>query len=177
LIALIAHKHRELDNRPPHRSKPLRSCHITGDPTQKSASRVILAGRAKSLGKKIAVSDRGSLRGLTQFRRLARLASVEPAECERDLRKRTRHTGVCDNLFEIVRNLLILKRRDAGAVDQARLESNSGERHRAMQRDSLSNRFNSFRGKHIRQRDAVNDSIPHRFQGHLTQFLHSSVFT
>jgi hypothetical protein len=53
------------------------------------------------------------------------VASVEPAESKRDLRKRTRGTGVCDNLFETVRNLLILKRRDAGAVDQARLEIDS----------------------------------------------------
>jgi hypothetical protein len=29
---------------------------------------------------------------------------------------------VCDNLFVAGRNSLILKRRDAGAVDQARLE-------------------------------------------------------
>jgi len=39
---------------------------------------------------------------------LARLASIEPAESKRDLRKRTRSSGVCDNLFETVRNLLIL---------------------------------------------------------------------
>jgi hypothetical protein len=37
--------------------------------------------------------------------------------------------GVCDNEFATARKLLILKRRDAGAVDQARLESDSGDAH------------------------------------------------
>jgi len=32
-------------------------------------------------------------------------------------------TGVCENQFAAARKLLILQRRDAGAVDQARLES------------------------------------------------------
>ena len=32
-------------------------------------------------------------------------------------------SGVCDNLFQTARNSLILNRRDAGVVDQARLES------------------------------------------------------
>ena len=40
--------------------------------------------------KKIAVSDRGSLRGLTQFPIWASLAAVEPAEFKRDRQKRTR---------------------------------------------------------------------------------------
>jgi hypothetical protein len=39
---------------------------------------------------------------------------------------------VCDNLSETVRNSLILKRRDAGAVDQARLESEAGQQHQAI---------------------------------------------
>jgi hypothetical protein len=37
---------------------------------------------------------------------------------------------VCDTLFRTARKSLILKRRDAGAVDQARLENDSGELHR-----------------------------------------------
>jgi hypothetical protein len=61
---------------------------------------------------------------------LARLKRVQLADSKRDLKKPTQGTGVCDNLFETVRKLLILKRRDAGAVDQARLENDSGELHR-----------------------------------------------
>src|SRR5688500_3810640 len=38
---------------------------------------------------------------------------------------------VCDNRWASARKLLILKRRDAGAVDQARLESEAGDGHRA----------------------------------------------
>jgi len=40
--------------------------------------------------------------------------------------------GVCDNQFAAARKLLILKRRDAGAVDQARLESDFGEPYQAI---------------------------------------------
>ena len=50
--------------------------------------------------KQIAVSDRGSLRGLTQFARSTIVELVEPAESKRVLRKHTRGTGVCDNLSE-----------------------------------------------------------------------------
>ena len=82
---------------------------------------------------RIAVSEIGTLGGLTQFPGLADLASVELVESKQDQQERTRRTGVCDNLFETVRNLLILKRRDAGAVDQARLESDSGDSHRVIQ--------------------------------------------
>jgi hypothetical protein len=42
----------------------------------------------------------------------------------------------CAILFQAVRNLLILKRRDAGAVDQARLESAFGEAHREAPKSS-----------------------------------------
>jgi hypothetical protein len=35
----------------------------------------------------------------------------------------------CDPLLRIARKPLIVKWRDAGAVDQARLESEAGERH------------------------------------------------
>ena len=42
---------------------------------------------------------------------------------------------VCDTLFRTARKSLILKRRDAGAVDQARLESESGEAHRVIPKD------------------------------------------
>jgi len=48
--------------------------------------------------KQIPVSDRGSLRGLTQFPRAGILARVELAESKRDQRERTRGVGVCDNL-------------------------------------------------------------------------------
>ena len=65
------------------------------------------------------------------IRALGEIERVELAESKRDLWKCTRDPGVCDNLFETVCNLLILKRRDAGAVDQARLESEAVERHRA----------------------------------------------
>ena len=81
---------------------------------------------------RIAVSEVGTLGGLTQFPGLADLASVELVESKQDQQERTRRTGVCDNLFESVRNLLILKRRDAGAVDQARLENESGDAHRVI---------------------------------------------
>jgi hypothetical protein len=49
----------------------------------------------------IPVSDRGLLRGLTQFARSASLERVELAEFKRDLRKRARGAGVFDNLSEI----------------------------------------------------------------------------
>ena len=78
---------------------------------------------------KIAVMIEAHLGGLTQFTRFACLVSVEPAESKRYLQRRTRGTGVFDNLFEIARNSLILKRRDVRVVEGARLEHAAGERH------------------------------------------------
>ena len=51
-----------------------------------------------SYPEQIAVSDRGSLRGLTQFARSKSVELVEPAESKQVLRTHTRGTGVCDNL-------------------------------------------------------------------------------
>src|SRR5262245_36125129 len=69
------------DGRNADRRLANRCVHATsqGDHAQKSASGVILAHSCKSLATKIAASDRGSLRGLTQFPRVTSLASVEPA--------------------------------------------------------------------------------------------------
>jgi hypothetical protein len=79
--------------------KPLRQCRLTGDPLAQIGVRwchPFLAGA--ELEAQIAVSDRGSLRGLTQFARSASVERVEPAESKRVVRKHTRGTGVCDNL-------------------------------------------------------------------------------
>jgi hypothetical protein len=42
-----------------------------------------------------------------------------------------REGGFCATLFETVRNLLILKRRDGGVVDRARLENVLNDRSRS----------------------------------------------
>jgi hypothetical protein len=45
---------------------------------------------------------------------------------------------VCDNRWATARKLLILKRRDAGAVDQARLENDCGDSRQAILKHLLS---------------------------------------
>jgi hypothetical protein len=71
----------------------------------------------------IAVSDRGRFEGLTQFpflvatRVSARIETTGHAESD------MREGGFCAILFLTARNSLILKRRDVGVVDRARLES------------------------------------------------------
>jgi hypothetical protein len=78
--------------------------------------------REPSWWRQIAVSDRGSLRGLTQFARSTSVALFEPAESKWVLREApARHRRVRKS-FRVGCNSFILKRRDAGAVDQARLE-------------------------------------------------------
>jgi hypothetical protein len=75
------------------------------------------------------VTDRVTLRGLTQFISILRVRRRQTAEYKRDRTQRTHVTGVCDNQCATTRKLLILKLRDAGAVDQARLESTARDVH------------------------------------------------
>ncbi len=80
----------------------------------------------------IAVSDRGTLRGLTQFRAdrsylLSQLAEYKPHPGTLGF-----EGGFCDNQIRTARKSLILKRRDVGVVDRARLENDSGDAHRVI---------------------------------------------
>ena len=68
-------------------------------------------------------SDRETLRGLTQFStatvgRACKSLNTRPIEQQRNLKG-----GLWDKLFQTARKLLILKWRDVGVVDRARLES------------------------------------------------------
>jgi len=74
---------------------------------------------------KIAVSDQGTIEGLTQF--LTQSLDARPQITEDKSIRGTQDLkeGFALHCFRTVRNLLILKRRDAGAVDQARLEIGS----------------------------------------------------
>jgi len=72
-----------------------------------------------------AASDRPTLRGLTQFPRRPICASPQIAEYKPHPGKLGFESAFCDNQIRIRRKSLILKRRDAGAVDQARLEIDS----------------------------------------------------
>jgi hypothetical protein len=49
-----------------------------------------------------------------------------------------------ENVTRAVCKLLILKRRDAGAVDQARLESEAGEERRRIRRDLNAHALNEL---------------------------------
>jgi len=73
----------------------------------------------------IAVSDQGTYKGLTQFLTQSLDVSPQIAEDKSICGTAGFEGGFCAALFQTVRNLLILKRRDAGAVDQARLEIGS----------------------------------------------------
>src|SRR5215510_15021820 len=63
------------------------------------------------------------IEGLTQFLTQSPDASPQIAEDKSICGTAGFEGGFCATLFRAVRNSLILKRRDAGAVDQARLES------------------------------------------------------
>ena len=56
----------------------------------------------------IGVSDRGTLRGLTQFPRTAFLVHVKPLNAN-EIANGSEIAGVCDNLIQTARKLLILK--------------------------------------------------------------------
>ena len=68
-------------------------------------------------------SDRASLRGLTQF--LTQFIDARPQIAEGKPIRATSgfKGGFCATLFRAFRKSLILKRRDGGVVDRARLES------------------------------------------------------
>jgi hypothetical protein len=72
---------------------------------------------------------RGELRGLTQFLRESIQARSQTAEYEPHRERVGFEGGFCDKLLRTARKPLILKRRDAGAVDQARLEIETGHAH------------------------------------------------
>jgi hypothetical protein len=93
---------------------------------------------------KIGVSDRTALRGLTQFV-LDDLASVPlsdwyRARCRIECARREVLRYTVPDRSQVIDS----KRRDAGAVDQARLESDSGEAHRVVPKHPSRNRFNDF---------------------------------
>jgi hypothetical protein len=70
----------------------------------------------------IAVRDRTTLRGLTQFPRRSSQAGLQTAEYKRHQGTLGFEGPFCDNQIQAARNSLILKRRDVGVVDRARLE-------------------------------------------------------
>jgi len=79
----------------------------------------------------IAVSDQATLEGLTQF--LTQFFDGRPQIAEdksipgpQDLKER-----FALHCSKVARNSLILKRRDGGVVDRARLESEAGQPHQA----------------------------------------------
>jgi hypothetical protein len=71
----------------------------------------------------IALSDPRTLGGLTQFRLLARRVGQETIGTTGYAESDMREGGFCARLSRTVRNSLILKRRDGGVVDRARLEN------------------------------------------------------
>jgi hypothetical protein len=73
----------------------------------------------------IHVTDRRPLRGLTQFPNRIDPALPQSAEDKPHCGTLVFEGGFCATLFRTAREPLILKRRDAGAVDQARLEIDS----------------------------------------------------
>jgi hypothetical protein len=77
----------------------------------------------------ITVSDRTTVRGLTQFPRLSIQARSQTVEYKPHRETVGFEGGFCDKLLRTARKPLILKRRDAGAVDQARLESEARQPH------------------------------------------------
>jgi len=76
------------------------------------------------------VTDCGTLGVLHSFHLVPALVDAKPLNANGIGFDACTVTGVCDNQFAAARKLLILKRRDAGAVDQARLENDSGDAHR-----------------------------------------------
>src|SRR5262249_55053930 len=73
--------------------------------------------------KQIAVSDRTTLEGLTQLDLTRSHASPQPIGSTRNVRPDIREGGFCATLVRAARNSLILRRRDVGVVDRARLEN------------------------------------------------------
>ncbi|OLC38842.1 MAG: hypothetical protein AUH75_10330 [Gemmatimonadetes bacterium 13_1_40CM_4_65_7] len=89
-------------------------------------------------GEQTAVSDRGTSRGLTQFLRQSVWRRPQIAEYKRHLETLGFEGAFWDNQNQTARNSLILKRRDVGVVDRARLESDFGEHHQAIPKQLLS---------------------------------------
>src|SRR5439155_2399896 len=77
---------------------------------------------ASGLDQKNAISARCTLRGLTQFPRRWFLARPQTAEYKSSRRTVGFEGAFCDNQIQTARKSLILKRRDVGVVDRARLE-------------------------------------------------------
>jgi len=75
--------------------------------------------------------DRTTLRGLTQFPRGSVSGVPQSVEFKSHRATVRFEGGFCATLFQAARKPLILKRRDVGVVDRARLESDFGEAHRA----------------------------------------------
>ena len=71
----------------------------------------------------IAVSDRPTLEGLTQFPFASTGAWQQTLGTVGHVRSNVREGRFCATLFQTACNSLILKRRDGGVVDRARLES------------------------------------------------------
>jgi hypothetical protein len=69
------------------------------------------------------------LRGLSQFLTPNTVTCPQTIENTQDVRLNMREGGFCVILIATACNSLILKRRDVGVVDRARLESEAGERH------------------------------------------------
>jgi hypothetical protein len=74
---------------------------------------------------KIAVSDPTTLRGLTQFLDSSSDASLQMVARTGHAKSDMREGGFCAILIQAARKSLILKRRDGGVVDRARLEIHS----------------------------------------------------
>ena len=73
----------------------------------------------------IAVSDPARLEGLTQFPFSSRHAHQQTIGTTGHIESDMREGGFCGILFQTARKPLILKRRDVGVVDRARLEIDS----------------------------------------------------
>src|SRR3954447_612120 len=71
----------------------------------------------------IAVSDRATLEGLTQFGFSSRRAYLQTIGTTGHAESDMREGRFCAILFQAARKSLILKWRDVGVVDRARLES------------------------------------------------------
>jgi hypothetical protein len=88
--------------------------------------------------KQIAVSDREGLEGLHNSGLHWRCACQQTIGTTGHGEPDTREGAFCDILFQAARKSLILKRRDGGVVDRARLENDCGDSRQAILKHLLS---------------------------------------
>ena len=122
----------------------------------------------------IGVSDRATLRGLTQFLRRSVSARPQTAECKSHRGTGRIEGGFCDRLFQAARKSLILNGEMSEWSIEHAWKTNPATLTERYGNISSRNRFNDFPPQNASRCEPVNVGVYGCFRGDLTQVLHSS---